>query len=150
MLIESVTYGQRDGTDDLYASISLRQYAAPETPVVALSGTQAQVRTPARDSGTGASSARSYTVQAGDTLWGISSRFYGDGSLYLRLAAANSLKNPNLLTVGQTLTIPPRDQLPAAMQVSASVRTAAATRTVYSKEDKIWKVQLAKEQAAMR
>ena len=58
--------------------------------------------------------------------------------------------NPNLIYPGQVLTIPPKDQLPAAMQVSASVKTAKATKPVYSKEDKVWKVQLAKEQAAMR
>lgn len=149
VLIESVNYGERDGTNDIYASITLRQYTVPETPVLAISGGDAQT---SRDAGTGAASTRTYTVQTGDTLSGISRKFYGDSSLAYRLAAANSssIKNPNLIYPGQVLTIPPKDQLPAAMQVSASVKTATATKTVYSKEDKVWKVQLAKEQAAMR
>ena len=37
VLIESVEYGEQDGTNDIYATIILRQYRKPETPVVAVS-----------------------------------------------------------------------------------------------------------------
>ena len=156
VLIESVTYGERDGTNDVYATIALRQYTAPKTPVLAISGASAQT---SRDASTGAASTRTYTVQTGDTLSGISRKFYGTSSLAYRLAAANSkiIKNPNLIYPGQVLTIPPKDELPPAMQVSASVKTAnntTTTRTATSStdrsQDKRWKMQLAKEQAAMR
>ena len=66
VLIESVEYGEQDGTNDIYATIILRQYRKPETPVVTASSGTA---TAARDSATGASSARTYTVVKGDSLW---------------------------------------------------------------------------------
>lgn len=47
-----------------------------------------------------------YTVEQGDHLWGIAVRAYGDGFAWTRLAEENSLENPNILLVGQELTIP--------------------------------------------
>jgi LysM repeat protein len=48
----------------------------------------------------------SYTVQRGDTLWDIAERVYGDGTKYPRIAAASGIKDPNMITPGETLTIP--------------------------------------------
>jgi LysM repeat protein len=50
--------------------------------------------------------ARTYTVEAGDTLWAISERFYGDGSKYQVIADASGISNPDLIQPGQVLTIP--------------------------------------------
>ena len=48
-----------------------------------------------------------YTVKKGDTLWSIAKKAYGDGSKYTKIASANSdIKNPNLIYVGQVITIP--------------------------------------------
>jgi len=49
-----------------------------------------------------------YRVKSGDTLWSIAAnkKIYGDGSQYTRIAQANNLDNPNLIQVGQLLTIP--------------------------------------------
>jgi murein DD-endopeptidase MepM/ murein hydrolase activator NlpD len=44
-----------------------------------------------------------YTVRSGDTLSGIAQRF---GTTVRALRDANGLTNPNLLTVGRTLTVP--------------------------------------------
>lgn len=49
---------------------------------------------------------RIYTVVGGDTLWAIAERFYGDGSEYPKIASANGIANPDLIMVGQELTIP--------------------------------------------
>lgn len=38
VLIESVEYGERDGTNDIYCTIVLRQYINPETAVLPASG----------------------------------------------------------------------------------------------------------------
>ncbi len=62
-----------------------------------------------------------YTVQPGDTLSAIAARF---GSSVQAIAAANGIANPNLIFVGQALTIPS-----GASTVSAvsTVTTAPAT-----------------------
>lgn len=48
-----------------------------------------------------------YTVQAGDTLSKIAKRFYGRSEDWRKIYAANKdiIKNPNLIRVGQVLTI---------------------------------------------
>jgi len=47
-----------------------------------------------------------YTVVPGDNLWGIAERFYGDGTRYPEIAAANGVENPSLIFPGQTFLIP--------------------------------------------
>lgn len=145
VLLEGVTYREQDGTNDLYADITLRQYRRPETPVLPA---QAQAAlTAVRDSATGTSAARSYTVQSGDTMWDICHRFYGDGSLCWRLAAANGVANANLIHPGQTFTIPPLERLPEAGAVPASAQIAADTGAAWDSDAKRWAVQFKKEQA---
>ena len=46
-----------------------------------------------------------HTVAAGETLWGISDEYYGDGALYGIISDANNLKN-DFLYPGQQLIIP--------------------------------------------
>ena len=118
VLIEEITQGEQDGTNDLYITIAMRQWQRLETPVLALSGGGA---TTARDSQTGAATTKTYTVQSGDCLWNLAEKYYGDGTQYKKLAAANpEITNPNLIYPGQVLTIPPADDLPAASPDSAS------------------------------
>ena len=50
-----------------------------------------------------------YTVQRGDNLRGIALDFYGDAALDDCIAAANDIDDPSLLTVGDTLVIPPEE-----------------------------------------
>lgn len=129
VLLEGVTFREQDGTNDLYADITLRQYQQPETPVLPVQPAAAPAA--GRDAATGAAEERSYVVQSGDTMWHICRTFYGDGSLSWRLAAANGIKNANLIQAGAALTIPPLDQLPAAAPMPASARVAAATTTTW-------------------
>jgi nucleoid-associated protein YgaU len=49
---------------------------------------------------------RTYTVVSGDTLFAIAERFYGDGNRYPEIAAASGIANPDLINVGQVITIP--------------------------------------------
>lgn len=53
-----------------------------------------------------APAARTYTVVAGDTLFAIAERFYGDGNKYPQIAEASGIANPDLIHPGQELTIP--------------------------------------------
>lgn len=133
VLLESLRYGEADGTNDVTATLKLRQYRLPQAPLVETGSSE-------RPSGTGAAQQRTYTVVEGDSLWGIARKFYGDGSLYLRLAAANGaiIKNPNLIYPGQVLTIPAIGELPAAKTVSTSVQIAQDTTTRYDGTLKRW------------
>ena len=49
-----------------------------------------------------------YTIEKGDTLWGISEKFYNDGSKYKHIVEANIevIKDPDLIYPGQTIRIP--------------------------------------------
>lgn len=49
---------------------------------------------------------RTYTVVAGDTLFAIAERFYGDGNKYPQIAEASGISNPDLIHPGQELKIP--------------------------------------------
>ena len=46
------------------------------------------------------------SVVAGDCLWNLAGRFYGDCTRWSRIAEANALPNPNLILIGQSLLIP--------------------------------------------
>ena len=99
VLLEGVTYREQDGTNDLYADITLRQYTRPETPVLPAEPSASGAGTAtSRDSATGTATAKTCTVASGDTLWGICRRYYGDGSLAWRLAAAHGLANALMLS----------------------------------------------------
>jgi nucleoid-associated protein YgaU len=47
-----------------------------------------------------------YLIKKGDTLWDISSTYYRNPWLYPKLAAANKIKNPDLIFAGTTIYIP--------------------------------------------
>jgi nucleoid-associated protein YgaU len=47
-----------------------------------------------------------YTVVAGDHLWSIAVRAYGDGYKWTEIAQVNNLAHPDFLAVGQELTLP--------------------------------------------
>ena len=57
---------------------------------------------------TTSSGGTTYTVKAGDCLWNIAKKFYGNGAQYTKIYNANKniIKNPNLIYPGQVLTIP--------------------------------------------
>lgn len=48
----------------------------------------------------------SYAVEAGDNLWSIAVRAYGDGYMWPQIAEANKVTNPNLIETGQKLKLP--------------------------------------------
>jgi nucleoid-associated protein YgaU len=49
-----------------------------------------------------------YTIEKGDSLWGIATKFYNDGSKYPYIVDANReiIKDENLIYEGQTIRIP--------------------------------------------
>jgi len=57
-----------------------------------------------------ASGGQTYTVQSGDSLSKIAKQFYGDANAYMDIFNANrdKLNDPNKISPGQQLIIPPR------------------------------------------
>jgi nucleoid-associated protein YgaU len=55
-----------------------------------------------------------YAVAPGDNLHWLAAKFYGDARLWTRIYDANKgeIRNPNVLEVGQKLTIPANTQSP--------------------------------------
>jgi len=104
VMLESVAYGEKDGTNDVYAELSLREYRALKA-VQVQKATQNKKRDDPPEKTPGESL---YTAVYGDTLCSICRRYYGDDSpdTYNRLAAYNGKANPNLLMTGEVLKIP--------------------------------------------
>lgn len=72
---------------------------ATETPAAAApapTATEAAVET----------AANVYKVVAGDSLWKIAKATYGDGQLWTKIAEANALRNPNVISIGRELQLP--------------------------------------------
>ena len=103
--IESFGHGEQDATGDIYYTLALKEYkkVATKKATVSVSAVKASTRTTKTSSSGG-----TYTVKSGDTLWGIAKKFYGNGAEYMRIYNANTdkLSNPNVIRVGQVLTIP--------------------------------------------
>ena len=72
---------------------------------------------------------RTYAVRTGDTLSGITQRFYGKDANWRSLYAANESKisNPNLIYVGEQLRLPRHLPAPAAMPAQSSASTTGYT-----------------------
>lgn len=48
---------------------------------------------------------QAYTVQSGDTLWGLAEKYLGSGARWPEIAEENKLANPDIIRVGQELNI---------------------------------------------
>ena len=72
---------------------------------------------------------RTYAVRAGDTLSGVTQRFYGKDANWRSLYAANESKisNPNLIYVGEELWLPRHLPAPAAVPAQSSAGTTSYT-----------------------
>jgi LysM repeat protein len=75
--------------------------------------------------------ARTYTVQTGDTLYGIALRHYGHGKYWPGLYRANRSKisNPDLIYTGQVLMIPWRHETVTAPAPSTPAPSSATSTT---------------------
>ncbi len=102
VLIEDISYGEKDGTKDVYATISLRKYRTLATVTSPSTGTQNN----ARSTDSASAKPKTYTVKSGDTLSAICRDMYGNSSLYAKLADYNGIKNANLIYPGQVVKIP--------------------------------------------
>ena len=97
VLVEGIRFGEKDGSNDIYYTLSLSEYEA----------TTIGGGTAPRPIGSGYGST-TYTVVRGDTMWSIARRFLGSGSRYPEIERANNLKAGYVIVPGQVLVIPSR------------------------------------------
>ena len=64
----------------------------------------------------------SYTVQKGDTLWGIAERFLGSGDQYIRIMSANNMVTTTIYP-GEVLIIPNGNKTYKTIQITITADT---------------------------
>lgn len=112
VLVEYIRYGEQDGSNDVYAKLSLMPYRRLQMADDAQAADAAPAAEGAARTGDApAVTQQAYTIQSGDTLWGICRKIYGDGALAYKLASYNGIKNANLIYDGDTLKLPSKEQL---------------------------------------
>ena len=97
---------------DMTVAITLKQYIDYATKTVTVvkpaETSKPAVKEEKKRETSSAPKTRTYTVKSGDCLWNIAKKYYGNGAEYTKIYNANrdKIKNPNLIYVGQVLTIP--------------------------------------------
>lgn len=100
---------------DLKISIKLKQYKAygTKTVKIVVKAEQSQKTTPTASvqqerPTESALKKKTYTVVKGDCLWNIAKKYLGNGAKYTEIYNLNKdkIKSPNLIDVGQVLTLP--------------------------------------------
>lgn len=85
-----------------------------------------------------------YTVEAGDSLWKIAEKFYGDGSFWRKIYAENASvigTDPNKIQVGMVLTIY-LNQGDGSMITSVSEDGTTGNSYIVQRDDTLWKIAL--------
>lgn len=75
-----------------------------------------------------------HTVKSGETLSGISAKYFGDYTRYIEIANSNNIKNADLIFVGDTLKIDTTtgEIVDATAEEAAAEATTPATETTES------------------
>jgi nucleoid-associated protein YgaU len=84
----------------------------------------------------------SHTVKAGETLWTIAETYYKSGYNWVDIQKANSIANPDDITVGQNLTIPKAEVISVGQISAASTENTGPKDTKYTvvKGDSLWTI----------
>lgn len=85
-------------------------------------------------------SAVTYTVVSGDTLWKIAAKFYGNGELWTKIFADNAevIRDANKIYVGQVITIYLSEK--HVSEDSQQTQTAEGEVYVVQSGDSLWKI----------
>jgi nucleoid-associated protein YgaU len=114
--IESFEPSQHQAeTNEYYYTLALKEYREPSVKRVKIVVQSAKSAVPKASAAAhpvrstrSAPKTRTYTVKRGDCLWNIAKKYYGSGTKYTKIVAANKgkIKNPSLIYSGWVLTIP--------------------------------------------
>ena len=103
MYITNFSYGEKDGTGDVYYNMDLLEYRPIIVPTITENNSNNTQNTN-RPTDTNNNSNKNNTnntqkthkVKKGDCLWDIAQKYYGKGSLYPKIKEANKSKYPSL------------------------------------------------------
>lgn len=106
VVIESLKYGEEDGTGDVYFDLSLKEYVEITVEKVTSAFKKKYKKKSSRSKKS--TKQTKYKVKKGDTLYKIAKKFYGKGKKWKKIYKANKKKipNPNKLKKGIVLKIP--------------------------------------------
>lgn len=119
MYITNFSYGERDGTGDVYYNMDLLEYRPIIVPTITENNSNNTQNTN-RPTDTNNNNSnknntnntqKTHKVKKGDCLWDIAQKYYGKGNLYPKIKEANKSKYPslaknNVIYVGMELIIP--------------------------------------------
>lgn len=111
--IKSIDYGEKDGSGDVYYTLTLSDAEDFITKTAVQSGTATTVQTAAQRTDEPVEQQQTvedYVIQSGDCLIRICRKKYGDGSLWAALQKYNGLPSTLIIT-GKTLKLPPKSVL---------------------------------------
>ena len=115
MYITNYSYGEKDGTGDVYYNMDLIEYRHITIPVFSnVINTENTSRPSDANNNSNKNTStqqKTHKVKKGDCLWDIAQKYYGKGSLYPKIKEANKSKYPslaknNVIYVGMELIIP--------------------------------------------
>ena len=116
MYVTNFSYGEKDGTGDVYYSMDLLEYRPITIPTITennSSNTQNTSRPTDNNNNKNNTNntQKTHKVVKGDCLWDIAQKYYGKGSLYTKIKEANkskykSLAKNNIIYVNWELIIP--------------------------------------------
>lgn len=108
--IESFSYSQSGGDVGSYDyTLSLKSYKTVRVRQININKNKASAPKKTNARVNTKSKPKTHTVKSGDCLYNIAKKYYGDGSKYTKIYETNKKiigSNPNLIKVGQVLTIP--------------------------------------------
>ncbi|CDL65297.1 TPA: LysM peptidoglycan-binding domain-containing protein [Clostridioides difficile] len=110
VIIESFKHGKQDGTNDVYFTLSLKEYKRIQIPKVNTNNDEklSSVKDVPLTKGFEVKKQRTHKVSKGDSLWSLAKKYYGNGDLWKKIYDANKklIKNPDIIQDGWVLVIP--------------------------------------------
>ena len=104
MYVTNFSYGEKDGTGDVYYNMDLLEYRPIIVPTITENNSNNTQNTN-RPTDTNNNNSnknntnntqKTHKVKKGDCLWDIAQKYYGKGSLYPKIKEANKSKYPSL------------------------------------------------------